>query len=187
MSGLSIWYALQPRYVYFPDRRGQFELACRNKSSQRACNRREKALPTNCIIEGLRWLQTWPKFLEGSEVRSKNTYILRFHLFRSTVIKPTFSFQVASPLPLCSMSFPERAPSRAVPKQSTLNGFGKGRTLVRQVRFKPLRLLTLPLPSSKRTFSQALTLSLPGVINFKFPLQPYEKYYITQYEELGFS
>ena len=90
------------------------------------------------------------------------------------------------PLPLCSMSFPERASSRTVPKQSTLNGFGKGRTLVRQVRFKPLRL-TLSLPSSKRPFSQPLTLSLPRMINFKFPLQPYEKYYITQYEELGYS
>ena len=32
-----------------------------------------------------------------------------------------------------------------------------------------------------------LTSSLPRVINFKFPLQPHQKYYITQYEELGFS
>ena len=32
-----------------------------------------------------------------------------------------------------------------------------------------------------------LTLSLPGVINFKFPPQPHWKYYIAQYEELGFS
>ena len=32
-----------------------------------------------------------------------------------------------------------------------------------------------------------LTLSLPRVINIKFPLQPHQKYYMTQYEELGFS
>ena len=32
-----------------------------------------------------------------------------------------------------------------------------------------------------------LTLSLQRVINFKFPLQSHQKYYITQYEELGFS
>ena len=32
-----------------------------------------------------------------------------------------------------------------------------------------------------------LTLSLPRVINFKLLLQPHQKYYITQYEELGFS
>ena len=32
-----------------------------------------------------------------------------------------------------------------------------------------------------------LTLSLPRVINFKFPLQPHQKYNITQYGELGFS
>ena len=32
-----------------------------------------------------------------------------------------------------------------------------------------------------------LSLSLPGVINVKFPLQPHQKYYITPYEELGFS
>ena len=32
-----------------------------------------------------------------------------------------------------------------------------------------------------------LTLSLPRVINFKFPLQPHPKYTITRYEELGFS
>ena len=30
------------------------------------------------------------------------------------------------------------------------------------------------------------TLSLPRVIKFKFPLQPHQKYYIIQYEELGF-
>ena len=32
-----------------------------------------------------------------------------------------------------------------------------------------------------------LTPSLPRVINLKFPLQPHEKYYVTQYGELGFS
>ena len=31
------------------------------------------------------------------------------------------------------------------------------------------------------------TLSLPRVINFKFPLQPHHKYYTAQYEEIGFS
>ena len=36
-------------------------------------------------------------------------------------------------------------------------------------------------------FGQGLTLSLSRVINFKFPLQPHQKDYITQYEELGFS
>ena len=40
------------------------------------------------------------------------------------------------------------------------------------------------LPSLSHT---GLGLSLPVVINFKFPLQPHQKYYITQYEELGFS
>ena len=35
--------------------------------------------------------------------------------------------------------------------------------------------------------SGSLTLSLPRVINCKFPLQPHQKYYITQYEEFGFS
>ena len=32
-----------------------------------------------------------------------------------------------------------------------------------------------------------VTPSLPRVINFKFPLQPHQKYNITQYEELGLS
>ena len=32
-----------------------------------------------------------------------------------------------------------------------------------------------------------LSLSLPRVINLKFPLQPHQKYNITQYGELGFS
>ena len=32
-----------------------------------------------------------------------------------------------------------------------------------------------------------ITLSLPRVIKFKFPLQPHQKYDITQYEEVGFS
>ena len=34
---------------------------------------------------------------------------------------------------------------------------------------------------------KGLTLPLPRVINIKFLLQPHQKYYITQYEELGFS
>ena len=29
-------------------------------------------------------------------------------------------------------------------------------------------------------YQRVLTLSLPRVINFKFPLQPHQKYYITQ-------
>ena len=33
---------------------------------------------------------------------------------------------------------------------------------------------------------KCLTLSLQRVINRKFPLQPHQKHYITQYEELGF-
>ena len=37
------------------------------------------------------------------------------------------------------------------------------------------------------TRSKKLPLSLPRVINVKFPLQPHQQYYITQYEELGFS
>ena len=32
-----------------------------------------------------------------------------------------------------------------------------------------------------------VTLSLPRVINFKFPQQPHKKYYFTQYEEIGLS
>ena len=32
-----------------------------------------------------------------------------------------------------------------------------------------------------------LTLSLPSVINLKFPLQPHQKYCITQYGKFGFS
>ena len=35
--------------------------------------------------------------------------------------------------------------------------------------------------------TSVLTLSLPRVINVKFPLQLHQKYYITQYGELGFS
>ena len=35
-------------------------------------------------------------------------------------------------------------------------------------------------------FEQALTLSLPRVINFKFPLQLHQKYYITQIKNLAF-
>ena len=34
---------------------------------------------------------------------------------------------------------------------------------------------------------KGLTLSLPRVINLKFPLQPHQKYYITQYGEFDFS
>ena len=40
--------------------------------------------------------------------------------------------------------------------------------------------------SSLRSFTQ-LTLSFPRVIDFKFSLQPHQKYYITLYEERGYS
>ena len=36
-------------------------------------------------------------------------------------------------------------------------------------------------------WDEDLTLSLPRVINFKFPLQPHHKYYITQYGDLAFD
>ena len=39
----------------------------------------------------------------------------------------------------------------------------------------------------KRAACLLLTLSLPRVINFKFFTKPNQKYYITQYEERGFS
>ena len=41
--------------------------------------------------------------------------------------------------------------------------------------------------SVHRVLKSTLTLSLPRVINFKFLLQPHQQYYITQYEEHGFS
>ena len=46
------------------------------------------------------------------------------------------------------------------------------------------RLVLLPVGISRLG---SLTLPLPRVINFKFLPQPNHKYYITQYEELGFS
>ena len=39
----------------------------------------------------------------------------------------------------------------------------------------------------RRQVEAILTRSLLRVINFNFPVQPHQKYYITQYEELGFS
>ena len=41
--------------------------------------------------------------------------------------------------------------------------------------------------SKVRYLKTLLSLSLPRAINLKFLLQPHQKYYITQYEELGFS
>ena len=41
-----------------------------------------------------------------------------------------------------------------------------------------------PTPSFVRA---SITPSLPRVINFKFLVQPHQKYHITQFEELGFS
>ena len=44
----------------------------------------------------------------------------------------------------------------------------------------------VPINSSTYFSVYLLTLSLPRVINFKFPLQLHQKYNITQYEELDF-
>ena len=46
---------------------------------------------------------------------------------------------------------------------------------------RPHRLTLVATDKTRVTFS------LPRVINVKFPLQPHEKYKVTQYEELGFS
>ena len=68
-------------------------------------------------------------------------------------------------------------------------------------RFRPFRATCGSIRENKRagespqdeaTFGclrckPALTLSVPRVINLQFPLQPLQKYYITQYGELGFS
>ena len=43
------------------------------------------------------------------------------------------------------------------------------------------------LSSKLNRTGERLTLSLPRVIKFKFPLQPHQKHFITQYEKLGFS
>ena len=43
-----------------------------------------------------------------------------------------------------------------------------------------------PLSQNKKKL-RSCTLSFPTVINFKIPLQSHQKYYITQYGELGFS
>ena len=43
------------------------------------------------------------------------------------------------------------------------------------------------LSETQRPIHNSLSLSLPRVINIKFLLQPHQKYYITQDEELGFS
>ena len=42
-------------------------------------------------------------------------------------------------------------------------------------------------PHEKKVGQCVLTLSLPRVINIRFPLQPHQQYNITQYEERGFS
>ena len=44
-----------------------------------------------------------------------------------------------------------------------------------------------PVMRSYEKFVRPETFSLLRVTNFNFPLQPQQKYYITQYEELGFS
>ena len=54
--------------------------------------------------------------------------------------------------------------------ESLFSFFGEGMQL-------PVRPLVIPLSPSS---------ALPRVINVKFPLQPHQKYHITQYEELGF-
>ena len=55
-------------------------------------------------------------------------------------------------------------------------------------RFQSSSLCSLNVEIKKlSTFPWHLTLSLPRVIKFKFPLLPHQKYNTTQYEELGFS
>ena len=45
-----------------------------------------------------------------------------------------------------------------------------------------MHLFSLKLPTRESQFSSCLSLSLPREINIKFPLQPHQKYHITQYE-----
>ena len=60
---------------------------------------------------------------------------------------------------------------------------GVGSTLTRVTVFLEKR----PALSMPQLIPVDLTLLLPRMINFKFPLQPHQKYYITRYEEPGFS
>ena len=54
-------------------------------------------------------------------------------------------------------------------------------------RPNPTCCMHFPPRTCKAADLAALTLSLLRVISFKFPLQPHQKYDITQYGELGFS
>ena len=47
--------------------------------------------------------------------------------------------------------------------------------------------LCLHVGQGQEQFFFKLPLSLPSVISFKFLLQPHQKYYTIQYEEIGFS
>ena len=65
----------------------------------------------------------------------------------------------------------------ALHKTSLFGGFPFQSKLFSPKNFLPI--------SRQRVFG--ITVSLPRVINFKLPLQPHQKYYITQYEELDLS
>ena len=51
----------------------------------------------------------------------------------------------------------------------------------------PTRIISRIKKLHRTAHRYLVTLSFPRVINFKFPLRPHQKYYITQYEELGLS
>ena len=69
------------------------------------------------------------------------------------------------------------------PAGPTVNAFSLPNCIERK-RDLNLHLVPLSFPRDPR---DKLTLSLPRVINFKFPLRPHQKYCITQYQELDFS
>ena len=61
-----------------------------------------------------------------------------------------------------------------------------GNTVCRRPTVSALNLLVFTCGLGE-VYHWAFTLSFPRVINFKLPLQPHQKYYITQYGELAFS
>ena len=95
--------------------------------------------------------------------------------------------------PSCERATPQTWPGRPRPTRSKTCNRGAAWRATRpcSASTREWRRLTsarrrTSLPQEVRC-PTPLALSPPRVINFKFPLQPHQKYYIRQYEELGFS
>ena len=139
--------------------------------------------PRDWISDGSRGDEFWLHkyfvlhFVHFCTMIRKNTRICQKQTIRGDVMGLSEAGQLGSKLGRFSNRIPETAPTVWLTGQNCLVALNCSVT-------RPTLIACGVQPSHRNPAFNPFT---PRVMNLKFPLQPHQKYYITQYGELGFS